>query len=155
MDTGNNTNFKELKALLNNKKNSVNKSELVNQLLSNIPKNTVEVSRNQTKLSYEELEKENKRLRDYIEKTGMNPYTDTDSVKNLITELKNENARLKMQLSHNISDSTNANTTVNHINVDIHSQEDLHKFMKFYKEISQGTLPPPSYNYKPENSLTM
>ena len=85
----------------------------------------------------------------------MNPYNDPDSAKNLITELKNENARLTMQLSHNISDSTNANTTVNHINVDIHSQEDLHKFMKFYKEISQGTLPAPSYNYKPENSLTM
>ena len=164
MDTGNNSNFKELKEILNNKKKSFNKSELVNQLLSNIPKKNsgihagdggIQKNHSQKKLSYEELEKENKRLRDYIETNGMNPYNEPDSAKNIITELKNENARLTMQLSHNISDSTNANTTVNHINVDIHSQEDLHKFMKFYKEISQGTLPAPSYNYKPENSLTM
>ena len=42
MDTGNNSNFKELKEILNNKKKSFNKSELVNQLLSNIPKKIVE-----------------------------------------------------------------------------------------------------------------
>lgn len=142
----NKSNLKELKEILS-EKDSKSKSELVNQLLSKLPLNNEinkeinkEIILNKSNYSDNMIMIENKNLR-----------ADIDELKNLITELKNENSRLKMQLNHNISDSTNANTTVNHINVDIHNQEDLHKFMNFYKEVSQGNEPPATYNLKPNS----
>ena len=141
--------FDELKKILQDKslKGVDNKSDLVNKLLSNIPSSDKKEiypskQKQETDENYniEKISIENKRL-----------YTEIAELRELVTELKNENSRMNMQLSHNISDSTNANTTVNHINVDIHSQEDLQKFMNFYKEVSQGNELPPTYSYKPNS----
>ena len=150
MEINSKTQFNELKKILQDKslKGADNKSDLVNKLLSNIPlikekevgSNVPKKQESDINCSKDKLYLENKRL-----------YTEIAELRELVTELKNENSRLKMQLSHNISDSTNANTTVNHINVDIHSQEDLQTFMKFYKEVSQGNELPPTYNYKPNS----
>ena len=149
-------NLSKLKDLLANS-DKFDKSDLAKQLLCKFPaSNNEECGNSISKIKSETLDKDilnlvnisnnNVSSEDIINlsnsensiKTNESLLIENQNLKEQLIQIKNENERLKLQLNYNISDSTNANTTVNHINVDIHSQEDLQKFMNFYKEISQG-----------------